>query len=486
MSRNMETEGNCECDPSPGWKFWKRRRYVVAFLGFFGFFNIYALRANLSIAIVAMTENKTIVVDNETTVYVKEFDWDSKIQGYVLSSFFYGYITTQLFGGWFAMKVGGKNLFGIGVGGTAFMTVITPFVANISVYLLIAVRILEGICEGFTYPSIHAIWSQWAPPYERSRLATLAFGGAYVGTVVAMPTCALLADKLGWSYIFYVYGGIGLLWYLLWQLIVSTKPSEDPRISTAELNYITKSLGTVVAKEVKHPWKSIFSSTAVWAIVVAHTTENWGFYTLLTQLPKYMKDILNYDLASTGYMTAIPYLAMSIVLPICGQLADWLLIKNIFSITTVRKLFNCLAFLAQTVFMISASYATSAPVALACLTAATGLGSFAIAGWSVNYLDVAPQHASVLMGIGNTVATLPGILSPILSGYIVTTPTREEWRIIFYVTGAVYLFGSIFYAIFADGELQPWAAESQTLKSKTEKSKEDLNGIENGTFKYEL
>lgn len=41
---------------------------------------------------------------------------------------------------------------------------------------------------------------------------------------------------------------------------------------------------------------------------------------------------------------------------------------------------------------------------------------------SVNHLDIAPQHASILMGLSNTFATLPGILSPIISGYIVTTP----------------------------------------------------------------
>lgn len=50
-----------------------------------------------------------------------------------------------------------------------------------------------------------------------------------------------------------------------------------------------------------------------------------------------------------------------------------------------------------------------------------------ILNFSVNYLDVAPQHASVLMGLGNTVGTLPGILSPIISGYIVTTPVSRQF-----------------------------------------------------------
>lgn len=51
--------------------FWKQRRYVVGALAFFGFFNAYALRVNLSIAIVAMTtENTTIFLSNGTMVYV--------------------------------------------------------------------------------------------------------------------------------------------------------------------------------------------------------------------------------------------------------------------------------------------------------------------------------------------------------------------------------------------------------------------------------
>lgn len=42
--------------------------------------------------------------------------------------------------------------------------------------------------------------------------------------------------------------------------------------------------------------------------------------------------------------------------------------------------------------------------------------------YSVNHLDLAPQHASILMGISNTFATLPGIISPTITGYIVKSP----------------------------------------------------------------
>ncbi|XP_044751573.1 vesicular glutamate transporter 1-like isoform X2 [Coccinella septempunctata] len=466
-------------DESPGWKFWKRRRYVVAFMAFLGFFNVYALRANLSIAIVVMTENKPVLIGNDT-VYVREFDWDSKLQGYVLSSFFYGYITTQLLGGWLAMKIGGQRLFGIGVGATAFMTLISPLVANISVYLFIALRVLEGIFEGVTYPCIHAVWSQWAPPLERSRLATFAFTGSYFGTVVSMPVCALLSEWLGWPSIFYVFGVVGVIWFVMWNVLLYERPTSDPKISKEELKYITESLGTTERKTVRHPWKSILTSVPVWAIIAANFSENWGFYTFLTQLPKYMKDILEFDIAHTGFMAALPYLVMSIMLLLSGHIADWFLVKKILTVTQVRKLFNCGAFISQSIFLIGASFATTATMGMICLIFAAGLGSFSLAGFSVNYLDIAPQHASVLMGIGNTIGSIPGIVSPILSGYVVTTPTRGEWQVVFFTSAGIYLTGCIIYGLFATGELQPWAEQAGTnLETKTEKSK---NGIDNKAF----
>lgn len=57
-----------------------------------------------------------------------------------------------------------------------------------------------------TFPGIHAVWSQWAPPYERSRMATLAFAGNYAGTIVAMPLSGVLANMFGWESLFYTFG----------------------------------------------------------------------------------------------------------------------------------------------------------------------------------------------------------------------------------------------------------------------------------------
>ncbi|KAJ4449609.1 hypothetical protein ANN_01012 [Periplaneta americana] len=280
----------------PGWKFWRRRRYIVAFLAFLGFFNVYALRVNLSVAIVAMTTYKNVTLENGTTIVTRDFDWDSKMKGLLLSSFFYGYIITQIPGGWLAARIGGNRVYGIGIAVTAVFTILTPPLANISVYLFLAIRIIEGLFEGVTYPCIHGVWARWAPPLERSKLATLAFSGSYVGTVVSLPVSGILAEEIGWPSVFYVFGRfqfshselaieestarmmdvtflskmnqdctfvrlhddfifiifsfifligtIGIIWFIIWWIIVKSGPEEDPKISPQELKYIQESLGT--------------------------------------------------------------------------------------------------------------------------------------------------------------------------------------------------------------------------------------------------
>ena len=88
--------------------FWRKKRYFVVFMAFLGLFNVYALRVNLSVAIVAMTETRTVQNINGTVSYVQDFPWDSKQKGLVLSSFFYGYLMTQVAGGVLAAKIGGN------------------------------------------------------------------------------------------------------------------------------------------------------------------------------------------------------------------------------------------------------------------------------------------------------------------------------------------------------------------------------------------
>lgn len=50
------------------------------------------------------------------------------------------------------------------------------------------------------------------------------------------------------------------------------------------------------------PWLDILRSPAVWAVVMAHFAENWGFYTWLTELPSFMRYALNYKIYNVSIL----------------------------------------------------------------------------------------------------------------------------------------------------------------------------------------
>lgn len=135
-------------------------------------------------------------------------------------------------------------------------------------------------------------------------MASTAFAGVYAGTVIAMPASGLLSIAYGWESVFYVFGAIGVVWLVLWMILIRKGPEEDPWISEEEKTYITKKIGLRREEHLVVPWKAIFTSPPVWAIVSSHCAENWGFYTLLTQLPTFLNDIFGFKLEKTGFLSA--------------------------------------------------------------------------------------------------------------------------------------------------------------------------------------
>lgn len=65
----------------------------------------------------------------------------------ILGAFFYGYIITQVPGGYLSEKIGAKWLFGGGVMVTAVLSLLTPVAASWGVVPFVVVRVFEGLGE---------------------------------------------------------------------------------------------------------------------------------------------------------------------------------------------------------------------------------------------------------------------------------------------------------------------------------------------------
>ncbi|XP_063597898.1 sialin-like [Penaeus indicus] len=142
-------------------------RMALAAMAWLGFINLYMVRINLSVIIVAMVRRNTTVerrapclslVNNTLGLETDdsprmteneegEMNWDETIQGFVLGSFFYGYAVSQIIGGRVSELYGTKWVFGGCIFSGGLSALLSPVAARAHYGVFIALRIIQGICQ---------------------------------------------------------------------------------------------------------------------------------------------------------------------------------------------------------------------------------------------------------------------------------------------------------------------------------------------------
>lgn len=82
------------------------------------------------------------------------------------------------------------------------------------------------------------------PLNERAKIGTLIYAGGQIGTVVGNSVSGSLIKHTGtWVPVFYLFGGLGILWFIIWTLICYSDPDSHPFISDKEKTFLNKELG---------------------------------------------------------------------------------------------------------------------------------------------------------------------------------------------------------------------------------------------------
>ncbi|KAJ8929846.1 hypothetical protein NQ314_017450 [Rhamnusium bicolor] len=286
-------------------------RHVITILLFLLLAIGYGMRVNLSVAIVAMTDNTT-----SENPDIPTYDWDDK--SVVLSSFFWGYICLQVVAGQMGRSYG------------------------IKWFLVGTMLINSAALTGF----ISASWIGWPPT-------------------------------------FYLFGIVGCLWAMAWAILGANCPAQHIRISEEERYYIESSLGSKEEVIAPTPWKEIFTSWPAWAVFVGSFGQNWGYSTLLTEIPNYMNKVMKFDMHSSPFIsgTFVPSAAL---------------------IT--------LGFLPEDETTLSVTM----------LIIAVGVNAAVWCGFQINIVDLSPKFSGILMGIANGSSALFSIIAPLVVQVVVT------------------------------------------------------------------
>ncbi|XP_048508611.1 putative inorganic phosphate cotransporter isoform X2 [Athalia rosae] len=402
----------------------------------------------------------------------------------ILSSFYWGYVLTQVPGGLLAEKFGGKHTLGLGILSTAIFTLLTPIaVARGGPTALIVLRILMGLGEGTTFPSMNHLVAQWAPPSERSKIGSLVFAGTVAGTVTGNALSGILIHSYGWTSVFYFFGSLGVIWFTVFSLVCYSSPYEHPFISAKEKKYLTDSMSVHTHRNIPPtPWKHIFKSIPLWALTVAFVGQDWGTFTLTSDLPKYMHSVLKFSVKANGILSALPSLFMWLVSMLSSWIADWMINRDFMSRTNVRRMFTTVGFMGAAIFIISASYAgCNRTLVVILFVIAMATNGTVYPGMKVNALDLSPNYSGTILALANGIGALSGIATPYVVGVLTPDQTAEEWRIVFWIVFVFYAITNLIYLLYASGDVQKWNDPDFLIKSKLDQ--ESNKGCNNANNK---
>ncbi|KRT80342.1 membrane transporter, partial [Oryctes borbonicus] len=317
--------------------------------------------------------------------------WPPKLQGIIVSSYFWGYLFGQLPGARLAEDLSAKWTFYGGVSAHIVGSLLTPLATYMHFSIIIALRVIQGVAGGFTNPAMHCLLTKWAPPHERNTITSFIYNGSVIGTV----------------------------------------------------------------KRKVVQWKAILTNGPVWVLIVSHIALSWGWYIYLTQLPLYMNMVLKFKMNENGAVTALPFFCMFLFSIAYGKFADFLAEKEKLSITNIRKLSTVISSGIPAICCIVIPLVTDRILAVAVMTIhMTFLGSI-FSGFLQVHIDLASNFAGTLMSITNTFATLTGISVPIFVGWAIDRdPSVASWRLIFWVSTGFYVIHVLTFSIFGTSKEQ--------------------------------
>lgn len=211
---------------------------------------------------------------------------------------------TQIPAGFLATRFPANRVFGLAILVSSSLNLLMPYFLKTNFSALVGIRIVQGLFDGISFPSVHGLWRYWAPPSERSRLATISFTGIYAGAIVGFPLSTYLINSVSWESSFYVYGSAGIVWFVFWFILSAPCPEKCLFISKNEIECIKQAIGAPKEETntKKMPIGAILLSMPVWAIVVATFCRNWAFFTVTTYQSQFyaesfglnIKDVSNF------------------------------------------------------------------------------------------------------------------------------------------------------------------------------------------------
>ncbi|MCX8565710.1 MAG: D-galactonate transporter [Glomeribacter sp. 1016415] len=298
-----------------------------------------------------------------------------------------------------------------GIISAAMMFAKTPF----TFYVL---RLLLGIAEAGFYPGVILYLTYWYPSYRRGKILTIFALGAPLSGLIGAPISGWIMQNFngvhnlaGWQWLFLLEGIPSIFIGCAAFFILTDRISHAKWLSTQEKDLLTQRIQEDSAHKLPFSFRAALTNGRVWFLTLIYFCLIMGFYTVGFWLPTIIQSTGIKDPLHIGLLTAIPYLAAMIALPLFGYSAD----KH-----RERRWHLVVACMMGGFGLITSVVWSHSPVITICgmTIAAMGVMSSLPLFWSLPTSFLGGIAAAAGIGLINSCGNLGGFVSPYVIGFI--------------------------------------------------------------------
>jgi ACS family glucarate transporter-like MFS transporter len=382
--------------------------------------------------------------------------------GYLITAWGWSYVAAQIPCGWLLDRFGSKRVYGAAIFFWSlffFLMGFVGFLHGLAAFVgLFALLLLAGFALAPTFPGNGRFVAAWFPTSERGTASAIFNSSQYFCLVLFGPFVGWLTGELGWRYVFWTMGALGIFLAPLWFKFMHA-PKNHPRVSESELQHIERGgglvnmdMGAKTGARFNVKWshvRQLLGSRMLIGVYLGQFCITTLTYFFIQTFPEYLQ-YRGMSVIKAGFAVALPALCGCVGGILGGRLSD-LLLKRGGSITFARKFPIVLGMLIACSMIICnwvPAGANEIVVAIMCLVF-FGKG-FGALGWTV-VSDTSPKEIIGLSGglfntVGNTAA-----LTGIIIGYLVKWTGNYDAALIFFDANAL---GAIFFYLLVVGEIK--------------------------------
>jgi ACS family glucarate transporter-like MFS transporter len=361
--------------------------------------------------------------------------------GYVFSAFTLAYALFEIPCGYLGDRIGPRRVLLRIVLWWSFFTAATGWALNW--LMLVVTRFLFGAGEAGCFPNLTKAFDRWLPERERARAQGVMWMSARWGGASAPLLVYFCLQFMPWRAAFSAFAVLGIVWAALFYGWYRDNPREHRAVNAAEAALLPPE-HELAAGHFQVPWRKFWRSRTVWCLCGQYAALSYAWYFFITWFPTYLLQARGFDLEQSALLAGTPLFLGGFGSLAAGWIAPWLG-RRLGSVRRARCGLGATGMIAAAALLVISTKLTNPYLAVAAIALVSFFNDIAIPGAWTACMDVGGPYVGTLGGAMNMMGNFGGFLSPIVIGYIVDK--SNNWTLTFYVTGAVYLAGAVFWLI---------------------------------------